>query len=74
MPGLIDPHVHLRDPGFPQKETIATGLARGGSRWIYRGRRDGQHSPVNDSPEVTRYMLELRASRSCGAADAGLGA
>src|SRR3979411_2668493 len=26
MPGLIDVHVHLRDPGFPQKETIATGL------------------------------------------------
>ncbi len=25
-PGLIDPHVHLRDPGFPEKETIATGL------------------------------------------------
>jgi len=26
VPGLIDPHVHLRDPGFPQKETIQTGL------------------------------------------------
>ena len=25
-PGLIDPHVHLRDPGFPEKETIQTGL------------------------------------------------
>ena len=26
VPGLIDSHVHLRDPGFPEKETIATGL------------------------------------------------
>ena len=26
VPGLIDVHVHLRDPGFPQKETIMTGL------------------------------------------------
>ncbi|MGH7913174.1 MAG: amidohydrolase family protein, partial [Candidatus Binataceae bacterium] len=26
VPGLVDPHVHLRDPGFPEKETIATGL------------------------------------------------
>ena len=26
-PGFIDMHVHLRDPGFPEKETIATGLA-----------------------------------------------
>ena len=33
VPGLVDVHVHLREPGFPQKETIATGTAaaaRGG--------------------------------------------
>jgi dihydroorotase len=24
-PGFIDMHVHLREPGFPEKETIATG-------------------------------------------------
>ena len=24
-PGLIDMHVHLRDPGFPEKETLASG-------------------------------------------------
>ncbi len=33
LPGLVDPHVHLREPGFPQKETIALGTraaARGG--------------------------------------------
>lgn len=32
-PGFIDMHVHLRDPGFPEKETIATGThaaVRGG--------------------------------------------
>src|SRR5215469_7673013 len=32
-PGFIDMHVHLREPGFPQKETIASGTlaaARGG--------------------------------------------
>ncbi|HTU83144.1 MAG TPA: dihydroorotase, partial [Candidatus Acidoferrales bacterium] len=26
-PGFVDMHVHLREPGFPQKETIATGTA-----------------------------------------------
>src|SRR5215472_10060104 len=26
VPGLIDAHVHLRDPGFPEKETIPSGL------------------------------------------------
>ena len=33
VPGLIDMHVHLREPGFERKETIATGTraaARGG--------------------------------------------
>ena len=33
MPSMVDAHVHLREPGFPQKETIATGTAaaaRGG--------------------------------------------
>lgn len=33
MPGFIDLHVHLREPGFEEKETIATGAraaARGG--------------------------------------------
>jgi dihydroorotase len=27
VPGLIDPHVHLREPGGEHKETIATGVA-----------------------------------------------
>ena len=27
VPGLVDVHVHLREPGFPQKETIASGTA-----------------------------------------------
>lgn len=27
VPGLVDVHVHLREPGFSQKETIATGTA-----------------------------------------------
>ncbi len=33
LPGLIDLHVHFRDPGFPEKETTASGCdaaARGG--------------------------------------------
>ncbi len=33
LPGLVDPHVHLREPGFSRKETIASGTAaaaRGG--------------------------------------------
>jgi len=25
LPGAIDPHVHFRDPGHPEKEDFATG-------------------------------------------------
>ena len=34
MPGFIDLHVHLRDPGYEEKETIASGVraaAKGGT-------------------------------------------
>lgn len=38
LPGLVDTHVHLRDPGFTEKETIATGskaAAAGGFTTIF---------------------------------------
>jgi len=38
LPGLIDPHVHLREPGFSYKETIKTGTlaaAKGGYTTIF---------------------------------------
>lgn len=38
LPGLVDPHVHLREPGFSHKETIASGTAaaaRGGVTTLF---------------------------------------
>ncbi len=67
MPGLIDPHVHLRDPGFPQKETIATGLRAAAAGGFTAVAAMANTSPVNDTPDITRYMVdrarEVRASR-----------
>lgn len=67
MPGLIDPHVHLRDPGFPQKETIASGLAAAAAGGFTAVAAMANTAPVNDAPEITRYMLEqarrVRAAR-----------
>ena len=67
MPGLIDPHVHLRDPGFPQKETIATGLRAAAAGGFTAVAAMANTSPVNDTPDITRYMLdrarEVHASR-----------
>src|SRR5690349_10922781 len=61
VPGLVDPHVHLRDPGFPEKETIATGLRAAAAGGFSAVAAMANTSPVNDNPEVTRYML-ARAS------------
>jgi dihydroorotase len=60
VPGLVDAHVHLRDPGFPQKETIATGLRAAAAGGFTTVAAMANTLPVNDSPEVTRYIL-LRA-------------
>jgi dihydroorotase len=57
VPGLIDPHVHLRDPGFPQKETIPSGLRAAAAGGFTTVAAMANTSPVNDSPEITRYML-----------------
>jgi len=58
LPGLIDPHVHLRDPGFPQKETIATGLRAAAAGGFTSVAAMANTSPVDDSPEIARYMLD----------------
>ncbi len=57
-PGFIDIHVHLREPGFTSKETVATGTlaaARGGFTGVCCM---ANTSPVNDSPLVTRFILD----------------
>ena len=58
VPGLIDVHVHLRDPGFPQKETIETGLRAAAAGGFTAVAAMANTQPVNDSPETTSYMLD----------------
>lgn len=58
MPGFIDLHVHLRDPGLTHKETIETGClaaAHGGFTTILAMPNT---KPVADCPEVIRYVHE----------------
>ena len=57
-PGLIDMHVHLRDPGYEYKETIETGsraAAFGGFTAICCMPNT---NPVNDSRQVTEYIVK----------------
>ena len=63
--GLVDMHVHLREPGFEHKETIETGAmaaARGGFTSIACMPNT---SPAADCPEVLDYIRE-KARAACG--------
>ena len=55
-PGLVDIHVHLREPGQGYKETIATGTASAAAGGFTAVAAMPNTRPVNDSPEITRWM------------------
>ena len=55
-PGLIDMHVHLREPGQTHKETIATGTAAAAAGGFTAVAAMPNTTPVNDSAETTRWM------------------
>ena len=54
--GFIDLHVHLREPGQPHKETIATGTAAAAAGGFTSVCAMPNTVPVNDSAEITRWM------------------
>jgi dihydroorotase len=57
-PGFIDMHVHLREPGQEEKETIASGTkaaVRGGFTTILCMPNT---TPVNDNPAITKYIIQ----------------
>ncbi len=56
-PGLIDIHVHLREPGQTYKETIATGTAAAAAGGFTTVVAMPNTVPVNDSVESLRWML-----------------
>lgn len=63
-PGFIDLHVHLREPGQSHKETIATGTAAAAAGGFTTVCPMPNTSPVNDSPEITRWM-QAPERRAC---------
>jgi dihydroorotase len=60
-PGLIDMHVHLREPGQEHKETIATGTAAAVAGGFTAVACMPNTSPVNDHAGVTEYVLRKAA-------------
>jgi dihydroorotase len=61
VPGLIDMHVHLREPGQEHKETIATGTASAVAGGFTAVACMPNTSPVNDNAGVTQFMLNKAA-------------
>lgn len=66
FPGLVDMHVHLREPGFEYKETIRTGTAAAVRGGITSVCCMPNTNPVNDNPGITEFILTKAAQEgSC---------
>lgn len=62
-PGLIDPHVHLRDPGHPGKEDIGSGTAAAVSGGFTAVCCMPNTVPCLDTPEMVEYVRLRGAER-----------
>jgi dihydroorotase len=62
VPGLIDVHVHLRDPGFPEKETIETGCQAAAAGGFTSVVCLPNTDPPIDSPDVVHNIQAKAAS------------
>lgn len=56
-PGLIDMHVHLREPGGEDEETVETGLKAAAKGGITSVCPMPNTDPVADNPMVIRYLI-----------------
>ncbi|MBI3610043.1 MAG: dihydroorotase [Nitrospirae bacterium] len=58
VPGFVDLHVHLREPGFEYKETIKTGTEAAAAGGFTSVCCMPNTDPVNDNQAVTRFILD----------------
>jgi dihydroorotase len=65
LPGLIDMHVHLREPGYEYKETIETGTRAAVAGGFATVACMANTDPVNDSAAVTEYILDRAREAGC---------
>ena len=63
-PGLIDIHVHLREPGQEHKETIATGTLSAVTGGFTAVACMPNTDPINDHPGITELILQKAAAAS----------
>jgi dihydroorotase len=58
VPGLIDMHTHLREPGYEYKESIESGSAAAAAGGFTSLACMANTNPVNDDAAVTEYILD----------------
>ena len=56
-PGLVDMHVHLREPGYEHKETIRTGCESAAAGGFTSVVCMPNTNPINDNASVTEYIM-----------------
>jgi dihydroorotase len=61
VPGLIDVHVHLREPGHEHKETVATGVKSAVAGGFTAVACMPNTDPVNDHAGITQFILKKAA-------------
>ena len=62
-PGLIDMHVHFREPGFEYKETIESGCQSAAAGGFTSVAVMPNTNPVNDTRSVTEHILSLARAK-----------
>ena len=67
MPGLIDMHVHFRDPGQEYKDDIISGSEAAVAGGVTTCLCMANTNPVNDNASITRAMIEK--AKNCGLID-----
>jgi dihydroorotase len=61
VPGLIDMHTHLREPGFEYKETVASGVAAAVAGGFTSIACMPNTNPVNDNRSITEFIRRKAA-------------
>lgn len=62
VPGLVDMHVHLRDPGQTAKEDIITGCKAAAAGGVTSLLAMPNTNPTTDSPETVKYIIDKASS------------
>ena len=58
LPGLVDAHVHLRDPGYEYREDIVTGTRSAAKGGFTAVACMPNTKPVCDNAAIVRYIID----------------